>query len=370
MSEEAEVIVFDPSAGMDLASGAVDLGAGTIKGVSIATAGVTAEGHEMLIVDENDNVLESREWVTDADTLQSMLDAIQSIGEPLKAKLEHGSGLTEIVGTFDNFRIEGNHLRADFEAIQSAYGVQHLLNLAMKVSKQFGVSVTAQLNRVKAGAVDLMRAVKVMSADFVDSPAINAGLFAKKNVVDKRIQTTLNNTQRNHSTTTIMDDSLKTEIGEMISGAIDEKLAAYGEKMSALTSRLETLEKPADEMTEGQKEEMQAAIKAEVTELSKKFDTEKDALKTELSERLTTETTELKSKLASAEQLSKALGINVGAKIGGDDTPEAKDFHTELSAKIKDGKNYVTAIHELNKEQPEVVKAELERRGIDNINLL
>lgn len=369
MSEEAKVIVFDPTAGMDLQSGAVDAQAGTIKGVSIATAGVTAEGHHMTIVDENDTVLEVREWVTDADTLSTMLDAILAIGEPLKAKLEHGSGLSEIVGTFDNFRIDGAHLRADFEAIQTAAGAEHLLNLAAKVSKQFGVSVTAKLNRVKAGAVDLMRAVKVMSADFVDSPAINAGLFSSKSVVDKQLQKDLD-TNRIHSTNTHMEDTLKTEIGEMISGAIDEKLASYDEKMSTLTSRLETLEKPADEMTEGQKEEMQAAIKAEVTELSKKFDTDSAAIKTELSEKFTTETTELKSKLASAEQLSKALGIKVGAKVSDSATPDAKEFRTELSAKIASGKNYVTAIHELNAEQPEVVKAELSKRGITNINLL
>jgi hypothetical protein len=167
-----------------------------------------------------------------------------------------------------------------------------------------------------------------------------------------------------------MDDTLKAEIGEMIEGAVKEQLASYDEKMGELTSRLESLEKPAEEMTEGQKSEMQAAIKAEITELSTKFDTDKEALKTELSTKFDTETTELKSKLASAESLSKALGLRIGAKVGDDDTPEKREFRSELQSKIKEGKSYVTALHELNAEQPETVKAEMEKRGVDNINLL
>ena len=367
MSETAEVIVFDQNAGLGVDVGSVDVSAGTIKGVSIATAGVKAEGHEMVIVDENENVLETREWFTDEETLETMLEAIQEIGQPLKAKMEHGTGLTEIVGTFDNFRIDGKHLRADFTAIKSAASVGHLLELAQKVSKQFGVSVTANLMRVKAGAVDLMRAVKILSADFVDSPAINAGLFSSKNVVDKQLQQPNKRIQKPNTT---MEDTLKEEVMSMIGEAVESKLSAYSEKLESVTDRLARLETPAGEMSEGQKEEMSAAIKASITELEGKL-SDTTELEAKIKAEYEAKVSELSARVTAAEQLSTALGIGKrGASAGDGDTPEPKSFATELEAKIKAGTPYGKALHELKREQPEVVKAELARRGLNNINLI
>lgn len=166
-----------------------------------------------------------------------------------------------------------------------------------------------------------------------------------------------------------MNDELKTEMMELVGGVVDEKLSAMREEMQGVTDRLSKLETPSEEMSEGQKEEMAAAIKASITELEGKL-SDTTELEAKIKAEYEAKVSELSAKVATAEQLSTALGIKRGASSGNGDTPETKSFATELAAKVKDGTPYGKALHELNREQPNVVKAELARRGLDNINLL
>ena len=345
MSEK--VLIYDQSKGLNLDPNAVDEEAGIIRGVSIATAGVQAIGHEMEVLDGDGNVIETREWWTDGETLQSMLEVIQSIGQPLKAKMEHGSGLAEIVGEFDNFRIEGDHLRADFQRYETSQYAPHLMTLAKRISKQFGVSVTATLHRLKSGAMDLMRAVDVDSADFVDNPAINAGLFSKSIDKSQKLNQVQDKGLTNQPPKT--PEMTKEEMTEIVETAIAEKLSAVNDTLAAYEERMKALETPKEEenLEEEKLKEKADEMGEKIAEMSAKLDSATSKL-TELS----------------------ALGIKRGAKPGDGDAPPVKNFQTELSAKLNAGTPYVKALHQLNAEQPEVVKAELSRRGLNNINLL
>lgn len=414
ITETDTVILFDRHRGMSLPTGAVDADAGKIIGVSIATAGVVAEGHDLEIYDDAGNVQERRLWVTDDQTLKDMLAAIESIGEPLKAKVEHDTGIDEVVGHFENFRIDGDHLRADFTAFPTSRHAPHVLTLAGKIAKQFGVSVTAELRRVRAGAHDLMRVARVLSADFVDEPAINAGLFSRKKDVDfshKR-------TQQKPSipkTNTTMDEETKAEIQALISEMLEQSLTPIRESIQGAESRIEAVEgaitqpseQPSQEMAAGEtvaaeiqrlqdagmtlaeigaavdrSESTISAIKSgeietppdELLEALRGItppDPEREAMSAKLSA-VESAVSQMTKRLEAAEAKAKALGLSLGAtatpaSAGGEG---ASDFGIELSKKQREGKPYHVAIRELNAEQPELVRAELSRRNLKNINLL
>ncbi len=345
------VPVFSPEEGLNLQDGSIDELAGIIRGVSIATAGVEAIGHGEY--SESGELV--REFWTDTDTLETMLQACLEVGEPVKAKLEHGTGLTETVGTFDNFRIDGDHLRADFTAFPTSAAKDHLFALAGRIAKQFGVSVSAILSKAKSGAVDLMRCREILSIDFVDEPAINAALFSRKNKVDskaklsqQRIQET--DTSIQNTNTITMDDETKEAIGEMIAAALapvmDELSALKGDMMNPedMAEKVKELMKP-EELEEGDKE----------NDMAKESDMK--ALKDQI--------TDLSAKLDSVQKESRELGTDLKAKRsddakGGDKEPT---FESELNAKIEKGTPRHIAFNELCNERKDLVDLEAKKQG-------
>jgi hypothetical protein len=337
-SFQSQVVAFDQSLGLALLDNAIDLTAGTIKGVSLATAGVEAIGHGEY--DETTQEL-IREFWTDATTLETMLVACLAIGQPLKAKLEHGTGLSEVVGTFDNFRIDGDHLRADFTAIPTSAGVAHLFSLADRISRQFGVSVTALLQKVKQGGVDLMRCMKIESADFVDAPAINAGLFSAKTKFSKL---TKNQTQ------------IMTE--EEINALIAEALKPMQEQLTTLVEGMPE-ELSADEL------EAEATAAAALEAEGEASKAEMSALKASMTA-LETKNSTLEANLATATAESKKLGISFGASLQVQEaqTKQTDSFSAEMSKKTGEGKAYHVALMELTRENPKLVNAEAAQRGV------
>ncbi len=340
------VPVFSPEEGLNLADGAIDEAAGIIRGVSIATAGVEALGHGEYS-DEGDLL---REFWTDGETLETMLAACLAVGEPVKAKLEHGTGLTETVGTFENFRIDGEHLRADFTAFPTSSAKDHLFALAGRIAKQFGVSVSAILSKAKSGAVDLMRCREVLSIDFVDEPAINAALFSRKNKVDSPANFSQQRIQKQDTRiakpTTDMEDEMKEAIGEMIASALtpvtDELAAIKGDMMKP-----EDMAEKVKGLMEGDKTE----------EKLESYEKDMSALKETV--------TDLSAKLDEARKESRELGTKLAAKHQ-DEVPAdpAKTFDGQLSAKIKEGKAHHVAIMELQRENPALLQAEADKRGV------
>jgi len=162
---------------------------GTMTGVSLISTG-EAEGHDLFVDDVS---------------LQTVMDALH--GDPIPAYITHSGAffrdrLTKEVGLFRNFRIEDGRLLADFEAFQSFKNndtkrFDTLFELAEKMPERFGLSIVFYAYKVwRTENADLaynpeedrpedaifqypsIRVDKVMSADFVDTPAANEkGLF-------------------------------------------------------------------------------------------------------------------------------------------------------------------------------------------------
>ena len=183
---------------------AVDAAAGTIRGVSLLTANREAAGHGV--------------WI-DPKTLETFHAALS--GRRLKAYATHGSfgldGTLDEVGYWETAQIAGDKLRADFVALASwkkhaAAEFDTLFELAEKLPAEFGASLAFRFTLAwvradgsevptvrkfrETGAWDYelyfdpaapadalradfpsVRATEVYSADFVNDPAANDGLF-------------------------------------------------------------------------------------------------------------------------------------------------------------------------------------------------
>lgn len=184
-------------------SGAVDTKAGRITGVSLMTADREAAGHGM--------------WV-DARTNETFREVMAD--RKIKAYATHGmwgkDGTLDEVGYWSGIRIDGQHLRADFQSLaawrkHNEGEFDTLFEIAATMPEEFGASLAFRFNLawvrkdgsevptekrfrylgdweweeyfVPPAPVDALRempsvrCVEVYSADFVDQPAANDGLF-------------------------------------------------------------------------------------------------------------------------------------------------------------------------------------------------
>ena len=114
----------------------------------------------------------------DATTLQQTL-ALAQKKKRLKSKLDHWSRVSETVGYFDNFRIQGGKLLGDFNFF-SHPSKARLLEMIESIPTEFGVSIVfgAAPPESDSNGNPLTRVAALHSADFVDFPAANRdGLF-------------------------------------------------------------------------------------------------------------------------------------------------------------------------------------------------
>ena len=241
----------------------VDVEAGLIENVSLIQAGV-ASGHSMRI------------------DQRSLETAIAAMGDNLPAFITHDGALDsdrilQQVGAFSDFHLEAGKLRATFRAFESfrldeSNRFNRLFDIAGEMPDAFGVSLVFDADLVwidydgrewsfeeKPEGINAefpsVRFLNISSADFVETPAANDGLFSKP-------KSTLNK---------IMDES--TEV-------IEEKT-----ELSATAEIVET-ETNLDETAES-KEEMVAALESQIEELTAKLadlTSEHETLKGELTE--------------------------------------------------------------------------------------
>lgn len=180
----------------------IDPAAGVIGGASLITAG-QPKGWPL--------------WI-DSESLRGFAAQLAE-KKVLKAYLTHGSGADRTgaeIGFWDNFRLDGESVRADFHAFDawrrhSPEQAEKLFEMASKVDTEFGVSLVfhfttawartsgAELATRKVGSIDgvpaydpprpadcrtafpSVRVTEVMSGDFVDDPAANTGLLRAGN---------------------------------------------------------------------------------------------------------------------------------------------------------------------------------------------
>jgi hypothetical protein len=172
----------------EFAQARIDVDSGAMLGVSLISVG-PALGHGLYV---------------DQLSLDTILAELED--QKLPAYITHRGALFEDrlgreIGFFENFRIEGDRLLADFQAFESfkeddSKKFNRLFELAEKMPERFGLSIV--FSAFEAWATDAgdveasekpdnalfdfpsIRVEEVSSADFVDQPAANQrGLFSQ-----------------------------------------------------------------------------------------------------------------------------------------------------------------------------------------------
>jgi len=335
----------------------VDKKLGRISGVSLISTG-EAKGHGVMI---------------DERSLETALDALES-GPALPAFITHnGAGwddrITREIGTYENYRIEDDQLKADFQAFDSfkeddKRDFNRLFELAQKIPERFGVSIVFMGDRVWAtddGDLPMfddkqpenaiydepsIRVKQIDSADFVDSPAANErGLFAK---IDNSTNSNMTQKQLTEKVTELESEKVT------LSASIEELTKKLSEKEADAESKITELQTKADETA---------------TELSAKVEafTALEAEKTALSEKLEAAETELgsiKGELSAAQaEVIRLKALINGEPNGGQRTSEGgDDYVPSREARDKRIKEYAQehgieefqAVIQLSRKEPKL----------------
>ena len=141
----------------------VDENTCTIPNVSLITRG-EAEGHGLIVDDL---------------TLQQIFQSATAAGK-IPVKINHGSGVENLCGYLDSFRLEGDHVRGDWHLLKSHDETAKLLERAQVMSQCFGLSVAFVGHGVDVGdGKKAARCEALKAVDCVTSPAANVnGLFS------------------------------------------------------------------------------------------------------------------------------------------------------------------------------------------------
>ena len=160
--------------------GSIDKQQGIIRGVSVLTGGITAEGHDLDV---------------DEETLTQVFKLGCDKGE-IPVKENHAGGAGDIVGYITNFRRAGNQLRGDWNLIQSHPRYAQILETAERMPRGVGLSASfigPETPFVGPDGRQKARCEKLLAVDYVTNPAANPnGLFQAKTT-----QTEVDN-PRNH----------------------------------------------------------------------------------------------------------------------------------------------------------------------------
>src|SRR5687768_12823951 len=143
----------------------IDERAGIIHGVSIITSGMV-RGHGLK---------------ADRKTLETTLAAAQAHKDGVLCKGDHGSGIFEALGTFKNFRIDGDKVRADLHLFKSHPHFQTVIEVARRMPASMGMSISFKYAPEVIDGETCVRVTQLFSCDLVDSPAANPnGMFSAK----------------------------------------------------------------------------------------------------------------------------------------------------------------------------------------------
>lgn len=175
-----ETIRFSNPKAFSGLTGVIDHENAVIQGVACITGEVDAVGHNLRV---------------DAITLKQLHELSKGKGK-LGVTLDHDGGIDDVNGYLDNFRLDGNKLRADWHLLSTHPATPIMLERAERQPETFGLSFAFQgpkegeMCNGKACA----RAEDVLSCDVVRRPASNPeGLFSAKGNLTQldRIEKTL-----------------------------------------------------------------------------------------------------------------------------------------------------------------------------------
>lgn len=145
------------------AASRVDREHGMIYGVSVITEG-EAKGHDMYV---------------DGRTLQTVKECAETYQGGLKVKADHWGGIFSTVGFLQNFRIDGQSLRADLHLLATEGNREKICEMAERMPQSFGLSISFSNSPEMINQRRYARCIEIYSADIVDTPAANPhGLFS------------------------------------------------------------------------------------------------------------------------------------------------------------------------------------------------
>lgn len=167
MSSESNFLFHVP-----FTCGEVDDDNKIIRGVSLMTGDLEAEGHDLHVDDTT--LSQIYEWAKKRGKVTVKADHKGSDGKTFKA----------IVGYLTNFREDKGtkKVRGDLELLHSEPLTPKILEMARKMPENFGLSAAFKGKGVKgAGGKNFARCSKLLAVDLVENPAANPdGLFAAR----------------------------------------------------------------------------------------------------------------------------------------------------------------------------------------------
>ena len=229
----------------------VDADAGMIENVSLIQLGV-AVGHEMQI------------------DQRSLETALVALGDNLPAFITHEGALDsdrilEQIGAFSDFYLDGGKLRGTFRAFDSfrvdeSNRYNRLFDIAAEMPDAFGVSMVFEADLVwpdpdgrewgleeKPVGVrqqfPSVRFLNVSSADFVESPAANDGLFSQPTIKKNLMSEEQNKKDEAEEIAEEIDEvSEPVEVQDQAESESNDAENALGELVDNLTKQLAELQ--------------------------------------------------------------------------------------------------------------------------------
>ena len=229
----------------------VDADAGMIENVSLIQLGV-AVGHEMQI------------------DQRSLETALVALGDNLPAFITHEGALDsdrilEQIGAFSDFYLDGGKLRGTFRAFDSfrvdeSNRYNRLFDIASEMPDAFGVSMVFEADLVwpdpdgrewgleeKPVGVrqqfPSVRFLNVSSADFVESPAANEGLFSQPTIKKNLMSEEQNKKDEAEEIAEEIDEvSEPVEVQDQAESESNDAENALGELVDNLTKQLAELQ--------------------------------------------------------------------------------------------------------------------------------
>jgi hypothetical protein len=241
-----------------LASGTnnVDRVNGVIKGVSLITSGVQARGHDLEV---------------DETTLTQMLACAVEKGQ-VPVKLNHQSGVENVCGYINTFRIDGNKLLGDWHLLKSHKETDAMLEKAERMPSCFGLSGAFMGNPEKVKATtkggkvrNLARCTELLAVDCVTQPAANPdGLFsAILPEAGVRVDTSDQGNMPAEPTKPLTLEDVMAAITQQ-----NETIAAFGERFDSIEAQMAEAGAAEEGLTQADIEQLSGMTDAELLGLN------------------------------------------------------------------------------------------------------
>jgi hypothetical protein len=209
----------------------VDREAGIIRGINVLESGLVAKGHGLTVDDK---------------TIATVLASAK--GRKIGCKVNHGSGLSNLVGHFTNFRVDGRKLRADLVVLQSAEHRDLIFEAAERQPETFGGSIAFAGDPEVIGDLRCARCRELKAIDLVVDPAaVSDGLFSA-GPVDNNSRATTMDTEQLLAQLQKQNQLLEQQI--QFNAQIDQRLTQFEDSLVAAAEEVED-EPDLEDLLEG-----------------------------------------------------------------------------------------------------------------------